>query len=355
MTAPLTLLIGTYTEGPSGLGAGLYRCPVVAATGALGAPRRIAALRNPTYLATHPALDGTLYAIEETAAPALVRLHLTSSGARVLQRRRLTGSGACHLAVSPDGRYLATAQYQSGHVDLFSLGGDGAIGAHLAAFHAEGNGPNPARQRGPHAHCVLFLTDPDVLAVADLGRDCVTLFDLAAGAPELRANTARQIAFPPGSGPRHITRIAGSDDLAVLCELDENLTLLRRDQAGWHLASRRRVFPATPQDGAAAALRTGPTGLLYASGRSGHEIACIACPAGQAPKVVQTVPSGGHHPRDILLSPDGRLLMAANQHSHSITAFAVAPDGLLRQTPHRAEIGSPACLIWSTAPSGDLP
>ena len=36
-------------------------------------------------------------------------------------------------------------------------------------------------------------------------------------------------------------------------------------------------------------------------------------------------------------------------------AAAVAPDSLLRQTPHRAEIGSPACLIWSTAPSGDLP
>ena len=71
--------------------------------------------------------------------------------------------------------------------------------------------------------------------------------------------------------------------------------------------------------------------------------------------MIQTVPSGGHHPRDILLSPDGRLLLAANQHSHSITAFAVAPDSLLRQTPHRAEIGSPACLIWSTAPSGDLP
>lgn len=353
MTRQQDLLIGTYTEGAESHGEGIYRCAVDAETGALGRPQLLVALRNPSYLAAHPTRADVIYALEEVDAqevPMLLRLQLGPEGAAVVQRLPLSGSGPCHLAVSADGRYLASAQYGSGDVDLFGLRETGEIAAHLSNFRGVGHGANAARQGGPHAHCVCFLASSPTLAVVDLGRDSVTLFDLDRATPELCLNHAQEVALPAGSGPRHLIEIGAAAQLAVLCELSNSLVLLTQDQGVWKMGSDTPVFADMGGNGAAGAIRAGAGGMLYASGRDADDIACIPGAEEGAPQVIQRIASGGKHPRDLILAPDGRHVFVANQHSNCIAVFCVAPDGSLDQTAHSIEVGSPACLIWTCPP-----
>ena len=58
------------------------------------------------------------------------------------------------------------------------------------------------------------------------------------------------------------------------------------------------------------------------------------------------VPACGAWPRDIVLSPDGRLLFSANQYSDSITVFHVDPDtGRLTLAGDPYPITTPSSLL----------
>ncbi|MEV7026827.1 beta-propeller fold lactonase family protein, partial [Kitasatospora sp. NPDC093558] len=68
---------------------------------------------------------------------------------------------------------------------------------------------------------------------------------------------------------------------------------------------------------------------------------------GASVKPITTVPCGGSWPRDIALTPDGRLLFCANQGSDTVTAFHRDPA-----TGHLSPAGEPLAI---TEPTSVLP
>ncbi len=349
------VLIGTFTEGPQGRGEGIYRCNLDLATGAFGVPTCAVSARNPAYVVAGP--GRFVYAAQEHGdadVPGVMAYRRTADAVQSLGGQPVSGAGCCHLAVSADGRLLATAQYQSGHVDLFSLAADGSIGPHLASYQGQRHGPNAGRQEGPHAHCAAFLNDTAELAVVDLGGDSVTVFALGPdarrrGASALDVETSVRIDLPPGSGPRHLSAAPDGMSFAVLCELDESVHFFERVPAGWQSIQVLQAF-ARPKggDGAAAAIRACPNDILYASSRTDDLVACLALENGDW-TVRHRISSGGAHPRDIAVTPCRRFLIVANQFDDCITSFAIdRVTGSLTPTGHSAVVPSPACLLFQT-------
>jgi 6-phosphogluconolactonase len=79
----------------------------------------------PSFLAVHPALP-VVYAVSEVDDGAVDAFRLDDSFAPA-GHLSTGGSQPCHLAVTPDGRHLACANYGSGSVAVFALGTDGAL------------------------------------------------------------------------------------------------------------------------------------------------------------------------------------------------------------------------------------
>jgi 6-phosphogluconolactonase len=91
-----------------------------------------------------------------------------------LARVPTLGADPCHVALSPDGRALAVANYSSGTVALWKLDPRSGlpIGEAERIVHA-GSGPNQERQAGAHAHWVGFAPGAPLLHSVDLGADAV--------------------------------------------------------------------------------------------------------------------------------------------------------------------------------------
>jgi len=346
MTAA-SLFIGTYTDGPQGRGSGIYHCEVDLHAGTFGTVDLAVAARNPSYLIN--GFGSFIYATQEhddLTEAGVIALRRDGRNLKLFDETLLSGAGACHLAISPDCRFLAVAQYDSGTTDLLSLWSSGSIGPRLSTVHGEGSGPNALRQEGPHAHCVAFLDSPVELAIVDLGSDRITVVPLELRTSVLDLSKSRHIEMPAGSGPRHLDVTPDDQCIVVLCELDETILFYERTQVDWHLTNTLSAFerPIGGQ-GAAAALRRDASGRLYASSRTDDLIACIA--PGDSTTVRQRIASGGTHPRDIALAPGGHIIVAANQFDDRLTSFCVEPtSGTLTPTGHVAIVPSPACLLF---------
>jgi 6-phosphogluconolactonase len=63
---------------------------------------------------------------------------------------------------------------------------------------------------------------------------------------------------------------------------------------------------------------------------------------------VEIVPSGGRHPRNFELSPDGAWLVCANRDSDNLVSFRVdAVTGRLTPTGHTATVPKPICVLFA--------
>lgn len=66
--------------------------------------------------------------------------------------------------------------------------------------------------------------------------------------------------------------------------------------------------------------------------------------------LVGSASSGGTHPRDLAVSPDGAHVFAANQFDDTVVSFAADPvSGLLTPTGDVFETGSPANITFAPA------
>ena len=348
----MELLVGTYSQplaGMAGNGEGIHGVSFDPRTGAFGTPHLLAQCVNPSSLALTP--DGrTVFAGREVFAsdgPALLSFGAGPGAALTgISRVALSGELPCHLAFDPVHGRLASAQYWTGDVAVCTVV-DGILQAPPTYLVREGSGTNAARQEGPHAHCVAFSDDGEVLHLVDLGTDCIVSHRLDS---ENRAVETTALQLPAGCGPRHMVMTGDRTRAFVLCELDESLVALTRAGLGWKVASIQAGFVAPDdEDGAGAAIRLSPDERhLYLSGRRQSAIAGFG--VADAPVPLGEIDSGGLSPRDFILTSDGAWVIAANQNSNLLASFSRDPEsGLLTASGHVCAIGSPVALVeWSS-------
>ena len=163
--------IGTYTEPIlhgtgnilKGRGEGIYLMALDRNTGKLENLGLAGAARNPSFLCVTPD-KRFLYAVNELkqyegreeGAVSAFAIRDGGKSLHLLNQKPTGGTDPCHVAVSRCRQYLAVSNFMSGSLCLYILGEDGYLSDEYRFIQHTGKGPDPLRQKGPHAHSAVF-------------------------------------------------------------------------------------------------------------------------------------------------------------------------------------------------------
>ena len=357
MTGQISLLVGTYTQPilqgtgavVQGRGEGVYGVSFDGATGRFGPPTVVARTPNPSYLCLSTGGE-ILYAVNELKdydqrpQGSVSAFRLIGRHTELIGVQPTSGTDPCHVGLSPDSRLALVANFMSGSLAVFELAGDGGL-APRQFFQYHGQGPDPQRQAGPHAHGSAFGLDGRFVYVPDLGLDQIHIYsyDRRQG----RLLEQGDAITRPGSGPRACVLHPAGEWLYCINELDCTVDsfAVASDGALSLVDSVTSLAGASTRGASGAALRITPDGRwLYASNRGDDSVAHFAVEADGHVTPCGKIPCGGQIPRDFTIDPDGRYLIVANQASDNLVAFSIGQDGGLTQIA-TVEVPTPVCVI----------
>ena len=241
---------------------------------------------NPSYLILNARRD-RLYAVNEWleyrgrfgGAVSAYRVDGATGALTLINVEPTHGADPCHLCLDPAGRFLAVANYTSGHVTVLPVREDGGLAPASQVIAHHGCSVNPQRQTGAHCHYVAYDPQGAHLFVADLGLDQIVVYrvDPRDGALSSAGEPARAA---PGAGPRQVVLHPHAPRAYVLNELASSITLYALDRRSGQLAPGP-TFSTLPPDfhgaNSGAELQVSRDGLfLYASNRGHDSIAIFA-------------------------------------------------------------------------------
>ncbi|SAL12306.1 3-carboxymuconate cyclase-like protein [Caballeronia sordidicola] len=352
------LLVGTYTG--SGKSQGIYVYRFDTANGTITQLTSAQAV-NPSYLVVSRDRQH-VYAVNELPGdngPASQRGGISAfrfdpaSGQLIFVNRVSSdGNDPAYLALSPDGRYLLTANYSvasnpGGSFAVFPLEGERVLPSVLTVHH-DGNGPVTGRQDNSHVHSTVFSPDGRYLFAQDLGADKLYSYRYTPdGTRGLFGPTeSRYTLVKPGSGPRHMVFDEAGKHAYVTTEM--NASVLVYDYDDGKLTLKQTLPMTTPGFKGkigGGAIHFSPDGrFLYATNRGdANEILTYAVDASNGHlKLLNRRSTMGKTPREFAIDPTGRWLIVGNQDSDSVYFFRRDPQtGELASDPKKLEIGSP--------------
>lgn len=353
--------VGTYTSRPPhvrsmGQSEGIYLLQLNTNTGELTSVGVVSRVKNPSYLAIDPT-QRHLYAVSEATdeqdgqpygAVSAFQIDPASGHLTLINHQPSHGRGPCHVWVDAQGKWVLVANYGSGSSAIYPVQADGGLGAATDTVQHEGSGINPARQEGPHAHCIL--TDPSnrFVLIMDLGLDKVMVYRLEANGKLTRSSHAEVTG---GSGPRHFDFHPNGRYGFLINEMASTITVFAYNSAVGTLQEIQTLSTLpdgfSSDDYTTAAIHVHPSGkFVYGSNRGHNSIAIFACD-GQTGKLTPAghVSTQGRTPRDFVIDPTGQFLLAANQDSDDIYVYRVdAQTGSLTPTGFSVQVPIPVCL-----------
>ncbi|MEW2501946.1 lactonase family protein [Amycolatopsis sp. NPDC047767] len=327
------VLVGCYTAEMGGKGSGIATFRRDSAGGLTWESTLV--LRSPSWLVKHPTLP-VLYATNETDEGAVSSVSLVDGEPSLLDEEVPSGGAhPCHLTVTPDGRFLLCANYTGGSLAVFGLSREGRITGRTDLVQHSGTGPNSARQESAHVHMAVPNADGSVVSAVDLGTDEIRSYTLSS---EGTLSPLAVSKLPPGSGPRQLVRIAGSDLAYVACELSSEVLTVRETSPGAFevVASTPATHGAFEGENIVAQLEILGS-EVYLSNRGAD---CITSFAGSPLAAVADQPCGAH-PRHFAVA-DGTCYVAA-QSDDTITAFPLGQLGKAEVVKYPT--GSPSFVL----------
>jgi len=368
----LTLLVGTYTQPikfgtgkiMEGKGAGVY-CFRLDPRGS--GFRSIAVAENtvnPSFLAA--SADGRrVFAVNELkewegkAGGTLSSFSFDSASGRLdfLNLHPTWGTDPCYVELDKSGRWAAVANFMSGSIAIFPILPNGSLGPAATRVQHEGSGPDPLRQKGPHAHSTVFSKDNRTLYVPDLGLDMVVAYDFDPASGSLAPNRGNSLRAPRGAGPRQVVFHPSGRFVYVVNELSSSVSAYDLGRSGG-AESPAAIDPvqmlSTLPEGFAglnscADIKIHPQGTwLYASNRGHDSIAVFSINPDSGHLRFEGVESTrGGVPRNFAIDPSGSWLVAANQDTDNLVLFAIDQGtGRPRYTGVSQSVPTPVCVIF---------
>jgi 6-phosphogluconolactonase len=347
--------VGTYTQTlpyiPQSKGEGLYVYRLDPATGALSYASQTEII-NPSYLTIDPQ-KRHLYAISEVLdwEEGLVTAYSIkpeTGELTYLNERSTRGCLSCYVVIDTTNRFALVANYMGGSVAMFPIEADGSLGELTDLAQHQGTGSDPARQTGPHAHCIVIDPANKFAYAADLGLDKMIGYKLDWNQGKYVPND--EVALQPGAGPRHFVFSRDSKYAYVIQELNSTITAFAYNADKGKLTPLQTV--STLPEGFeghshCADIHISPSGkFLYGSNR-GHDSIVIFAIDQNTGKLayVGHQPTQGKTPRNFAIDPTGTFLLAANQDTDTIVTFRLNHDtGHLEPTGQIAQVPTPICI-----------
>ena len=265
------------------------------------------------------------------------------------------GDDPCFVTFSPDGKYILTADYSGGSVSLYPIS-DGEVAEKVQMLQFMGSGPLARRQASSHIHQVRFLPQIEgiegswVLA-PDLGADKVRVLGYSANAGNGKILTHfKDILLPAGSGPRHLDFDPGRGMMYCLSELSGELFVFKvsADAGGEPVFEQvQTVLADECRSGGSGDIHIHPSGkYLYTSHRLQNDgLAVFEIDRDGLVKktgYVRTL----EHPRNFLITPDGRYILVASKNEFSVQVFIIDGEGVPVPTDHILNLATdaPTCI-----------
>jgi 6-phosphogluconolactonase len=263
---------------------------------------------------------------------ALTKLNTVATG----------GKGTAHLALSPDGKWIVAANYDSDDVSVLSLNADGSVGT------------KSDQQPGcPSAHNILFDPSGNFLLAACKSDPQVTPTDPKKDPPRIiqfgfaagKLTNATPVMF--GADPRHLTFDAAHKHVYAMTEIMNLVYWFDYDGTTGKISNPQMVsaLDTGGKAGAGGHLTFGG-GHLYAANRIDNSVAIFSVDAAGKPSSAGWQKMGFDWVREFSFDPSGKYLLAGNQMAGTITVFSVdASSGKLTQvgTPTTVK-GHPAAV-----------
>ena len=346
----LFLLVGSYSSAEAE-GIKLFRfneetCAMSYVDGVKG-------ISNPSY--QNVSNDGNyIYSVgeddEDLATVNAIQLD-KEKGKLTLLNSQLVGEGApCYIRVSPNGRFLLTANYMGGSISVFPIEKDGKIGDSPYTIRYKGHGQDSQRQEQPHLHCVEFTPDGKHLVANDLGLDCIHKYPVSGNGPKvtqsnfIKTNNKKDIKLESGSGPRHICFRPDGKFAYLINELSGAVTVLSYKKE--LLNPIQYIQSDTVYGRGSGDIHVSPDGkFVYSSNRlkaDGIAIFKVDDKNGTLSRVGYQLT--GVHPRNFIITPNGRFLLVACRDSNCIQIFSRnVITGALTEVG-KVAVSKPVCL-----------
>ncbi|MEY4612910.1 MAG: 6-phosphogluconolactonase [Planctomycetota bacterium] len=325
-------------------------------TGSLKPLHRTTTVQNPFFLALSPdkkflySIHALKFGSKEAEEIAAFKLLGTDGKLELLNKQSARGSAACYLHVDNPGKTVVVANYSSGSVASLPVKEDGSLGEAASFFQHAGSSVNPARQKEPHAHCIVVSPDNKYAFAADLGLDQVLCYKLDSKQGKITANDPPFARTPAGAGPRHLTFHPNGKKVYVINELLNSVTLFDYDSTKGSLREEQTIstlpgdFKGTSY---CADLKITPDGkYLYGTNRGHDSIACYSIGADGKLTLVNIEPSLGKGPQNLAITSNGEWLLCANMPGKNVAIFRIDPKtGKIKPVGEPVSMPSPSCIM----------
>lgn len=359
-----TAYVGTYSTGADNHGEGIYRLRVNLDTGELTDRKLAAKTPDPTWIVI-AASKKFLYAINEVTDFAggngSVSAFAIEAGGelKLLNTVSSAGAGPAHMSLDATGKFAFVANYFGGTIAVLPVNADGSL-SEVVDVHHDLNMLGPARPANappgsfavsghdtPHAHMIAADPANKFVLSTDLGQD--RLYSYAFDASTGKLAPRGFLTLLGGVGPRHFAFHPNGKWLYAITEESSQIIFMNYDsQTG--APAIKQVHSALPPgfEGTtyASEIAISPDGkFVYSANRLHDTISIFAIADDGDPKFIGEASTMGDYPRHFAIDPSGRLLLACNQHSDSITSFHIDREtGKLSFTGKYAGVGSPAVI-----------
>ncbi|KIL52665.1 hypothetical protein KP77_05580 [Jeotgalibacillus alimentarius] len=329
--------IGTYTKKSS---KGVYEIELDTEKENLTVKGVAAESKSPTYV-NMDAEQEYLY----TVAPGGIASYRIGDSLSAIAHVNERDGSPCHVSVSPDGEFAASATYLDGTIALFKRDKEtGKVTEQLSLIQHEGGGPHE-RQDAAHAHFSGFTPDGKYLVTVDLGTDEIISYTYQSG--ELKQ--AGVFNAEPGAGPRHLTFHPDKPLAYVMTELSNEVLVLAYDSSTGAFRQLQAI-PAIPGDftenSQGSAIHMSSDGrFVYAGNRGHNSIAVYSAEDNGELTHIEYAETEGNWPRDFVLDPSEAYIVAANQESDSLVLLKRDKEsGRLTKTGVKVEVPEPVCV-----------
>jgi len=372
---PSLAYVGTYSnpqgpEGSKGNGQGIYLFEMDRATGALSQRECFLSGSNPTWLAFDPSRTH-LYAaneisnFERTDSGSVSAYSVTRSNGHLTFLNTVSshGAGPAHLSVHPSGKYVFVANYHGGTVAVLPIQPSGQLGpatdvkkdeGPVGTVHATSAPSGSFAISGhdrPHAHMIQSDASGQFVLATDLALDRIFIWKFDAGAGTLSASDPASEPLPSGDGPRHFAFHPSGRWLYSLQEESSTLVTFDYDRARGRLTPKQTVS-SLPKGFAGtnftSEVLVSPDGrFVYAANRLHDSIAFFSIGKEGALTFAGEEWTRGDYPRSFTIDPTGSFLYSCNQRADAITSFRIhRQTGALAFTGQYTPVGTPAIIIF---------
>ena len=374
-TTRIFAYVGTYTGaiGNGGNGEGIYLFAMNPSTGHLSLNKVVSEISSPSWIAFDPSRTH-LYAVNEisnfngttSGSVSSFAINRSNGDLTFLNVVSSEGGGPAHLSVDPSGKFVLVANYGGGSIAVIPILQNGALGS-ATDTHQDVDSLGPMRATdappgsfaisghdAPHAHMIQADPSNHFVLQTDLGQDRIYVYSFdTTGGKLTPASSNAFVNVPPGDGPRHLAFHPNGKWLYSIQEEASTLIFFLFDPAMGALVAEQTVSTLPRRfvgTNFTSEVMVSPDGsFLYAANRLHDTIAVFSIDATGGLTHVGESSTLGDYPRHFNIDPTGNFLYVCNQRSDAITTFRIDhTSGLLTFTGQYTPVGSPASIIFLT-------